>query len=67
MIPSQKAGIAKLSVKNTREPWSSAPPRCSPAQNPIGSEITAAITAAYTTRNRVGGMWLTITVVAGWP
>ena len=45
MMPSQKAGIAKLSVKKTRAVWSTIPPRRSPEKKPIGNEISAASTA----------------------
>ncbi len=44
-MPSQKAGIAKLIVKNTLVDWSTMPPRRTPEMNPSGSEITAASTA----------------------
>jgi hypothetical protein len=57
--------MAKLSVKKTRDPWSITRPRCSPAANPMGSEMSAASTALYATRNRVGGMCRRITLVVG--
>ncbi len=46
MIPSQKAGIANVTVKNTRLDWSTMPPRRTPEMKPSGSKIAAAISAA---------------------
>ncbi len=46
MMPSQKAGMAKLTVKNTRLAWSTMPPRRMPEMKPSGSEIAAASRAA---------------------
>ena len=45
MMPSQKAGMAKLSVKKTRADWSSTPPRRRPDPKPTGKDIAAASTA----------------------
>ncbi len=65
MIPSQKPGIAKLSVKKTRVAWSRAPLRRRPAAKPSGNETRAASTALYTTRKRVGATCARMTRVAG--
>ena len=64
MMPSQKPGIAKLSVKKTREIWSTTPLDRTPAMKPTGNEISAASTALKQTRYSVGAMCETITVVA---
>ena len=65
MMPSQNAGIAKLSVKNTR-PLVDRPAAAEPGDEAEGSEMSAASTALYASGTGSAAMCWDHQVAGSW-